>query len=129
MQKFSYTNSNGISSIFEAIPLTSDLYSDLLLKDREVLQKIINEEIEELKNNSSYKTLAEQMLKKHGLGKEGSFSSNNLDGEIMYVLSKEIISEETPGIKKNQSTQQILRSYLPSNKIRLFKKNKMQYDI
>lgn len=130
MEKFLYTNSNGAQSLFEAVPLTSDLYSALILKDKEFLQKIIDNEIEEFRQDASFKDHAEQMLKKHGLGKDGVFAQKNqTDGKIMYVLNKTVLSKDSEKFEEKQTIRQKLRNSLPSSKIRLFKKEKMQYDI
>lgn len=130
MEKFLYTNSNGTQSLFEAVPLTSDLYSALILKDKEFLQKIIDNEIEEFRQDASFKDQAEQMLKKHGLGKDGVYvQKNQTDGKIMYVLNKTVLSENSAKSEEEQTIRQKLRNSLPSSKIRLFKKEKMQYDI
>ena len=40
--KFKYTNSNEEEAYFEAIPLTSELYTELLEIDTEFLQNIVD---------------------------------------------------------------------------------------
>jgi hypothetical protein len=122
--KFKYTNSNQEESYFEAIPLTSELYTELLEIDTEFLQNIVDGK-EVFFSDESYKEAAKNMLISFGKGKE-SVVSTSKDNEILFVKEKTIIKEGTKIKTTNPTPKKNIRSKMITNNIRAFKKEKMQ---
>jgi hypothetical protein len=125
--KFKYTNSNNEVALMEAVPLTSELYTELLEVDREFLENVSNG-LEFFFNEPQYIEIAKDMLTSFGRGREGSVPEVKPDDSscILYLSSKTILK---PGDKIKQSSEtpkKTLRSKLVTSKIRCFKKEKME---
>lgn len=132
MTKFTYTNSKGIKSLFEAEPLTEKIYSDLLSQDRKFLEQISRGEFEEFNSNPSFKETALKMLESHGFGKESRADVKRGENDMIMVVYKKTVmskTQESESTETPKTVKHLIRSQLPSNKIRLFKKEKMQFDV
>lgn len=132
MEKFLYTNSNGVKALYEAEPLTEELYSNLLIQDEVFLNKILKGQIEEFSKDSSFTEAASSILNSRNKNKNPNPQPKDKESDlIMVVLNKTNLpnQEKTEPKKKPETTKQLIRNLLPTNKIRLFKKEKMQYDV
>jgi hypothetical protein len=124
--KFKYTNSNQEEAYFEAIPLTTELYTELLEIDTEFLHNIV-EGKEVFFSDEVYKEAAATMLNSFGKGKENvTPAASSSENEILFVREKILLKE---GLKNKQSSltpKKIIRSKMITNNIRSFKKEKME---
>jgi hypothetical protein len=125
--KFKYINSNNEEAIYEAIPLTSEIYEGIINSDRDFLNLVI-EGNHPTYFDSSYKAAATEMLASYGKGRESTFNSSTKDLEILLVQNKVNLVKNDRPVKKI-STKQELRSHFLSSQIRAFKVDKMNFDI
>jgi len=125
--KFKYTNSNNEEAIYEASPLTAELYEGIINSDRNFLSQVV-EGKHSTYSDSVYRTAATEMLSSYGKGRESTFNSSTKDLEILLIQNKVNLSEIERPVKKNSIKQQ-LRSHFLSSQIRAFKKDKMNFDI
>jgi hypothetical protein len=123
--KFNYTNSNNEESYYETVPLTQELYTNILEEDREFLLNVSKNKDDRFPSKETQEA-ATEMLQNYGKGKDGVFSSSKNDNVlILLALTKKVLKEGEKQKTKIQTTKAELRSYLASSKIRMFKKDKM----
>jgi hypothetical protein len=123
--KFKYTNSNNEEAYFDTLPLTSELYEQLLEIDKEFLQNIVDGK-ETYFKDASFKEAAENMLKSFGKGKHVDSPKTSEDMEILFVREKRILKETILDNKQVTLTpKKLIRSKMITSKIRAFKKEKM----
>ena len=93
--KFVYINSNGEKSLYEAEPLTGEVYGVILEQDRNVLEKISLGLSEESNfNNELYQSTALQMLQNYGKGRDAVFSEKeNTENCVLLIKSKTILEK------------------------------------
>jgi hypothetical protein len=125
--KFKYTTSNNETAEYEAIPLTTELYDQLLEIDREFLTSVSNGE-EPFFNSEEFKKTASEMLTSFGKGKEADVSKTTSDNVILFVQNKKSLEENAlkESKEKTLSLKRLLRSHFITSKIRSFKREKMQ---
>jgi hypothetical protein len=125
--KFTYTTANNETAEYEALPLTSELYEQLIGIDREFLPEICNGN-EPAFNTDEFKKIATEMLVSFGKGKDVVSPKTSDENLILFVQNKktpELIDSESDK-EKHLSLKKILRSHFITSKIRTFKKKKIQ---
>jgi hypothetical protein len=125
--KFTYTTANNETAEYEALPLTSELYEQLIGIDREFLTEICNGN-EPAFNTDEFKKIAAEMLVSFGKGKDVVSPKTSDENLILFVQNKktpESIDLESDK-EKQLSLKKILRSHFITSKIRSFKKKKIQ---
>jgi hypothetical protein len=125
--KFKYINSNNEESLNEAVPLTSELYTELLEVDKEFLENVSNG-LEVFFNEPQYIEAAKDMLVSFGRGKESAVPSVNSDESscLLYLNNKTILKPGNEIKHVSETPKKTLRSKLVTSKIRSFKKEKME---
>jgi hypothetical protein len=125
--KFKYTNSHGEVALYEATPLTSELYKEILETDKTFLQNIQDGKVS-CYIEEKYITAAKEMLISYGKGKNANSNSGCPDdSEILFVSNKKVLKSSEKSDKKiSQTPKAFLRKALKSSNIRLFKKNKIE---
>ena len=125
--KFKYTNSNNEEAMFDALPLTSELYSDLLEVDKEFLFNV-SEGKEVFFSEQKYIEAAQSMLTSFGKARESTVpESKPSDGNVVLYIQNKTLLKEGDSIKNRSNTpKQELRTKLVTSQIRSFKKEKME---
>lgn len=125
--KFKYTNSLGEVALYEAIPLTSELYKEILETDKNFLENIQAGKVSNFVEDK-YTTAAEEMLVSYGKGKNTNTNNSCPDDSVILLVSnKQVLKPSEENNKKNSQTPKaFLRKALKSSNIRLFKKNKIE---
>jgi hypothetical protein len=127
-KKFKYQNNLGEEAEFEAVDLTNEIYEQLLDLDRQFLSGVVAKQ-EPFFEEQEFIDAAATMLKSHGLGKETKPVQKLDDSEILLVINRKVIKPVESKKKKTETPKQMLREKLASSKIRLFKKEKMQFQL
>ena len=123
--KFKYTNSNNEEAFFEAVPLTTELYTELIEMDKEFLQNVAEGKEVFFKDEPLIEA-AKSLLISFGKGKEIQPSSLSDTHEVLLVTSKTILKEAEEYKKTNYTPKRIVRDKMITSKIRSFKKEKME---
>ena len=122
--KFKYINSNEEEALYEANPLTSELYTSILEADKNFLEKV--SEKQDCRFNDDHVEAAKEMLENYGKGKDGVYKESKDDTSLILVaVKKEIIKKGETSKKKSSTPKAFLRQFLASSSIRMFKKDKM----
>ena len=126
--KFTYTNSTGENALFEATPLTEDLYLEILKEDKEILTNISTGNIANKSlSGQNFQNAAQQMLENFNKIKNSSFekSDKEEDSCVLVVNSKQVLKEAESERYKPKTDKALIRQNLASSKIRMFKKSRM----
>lgn len=125
--KFKYTNSNLEESIIEAIPLTTDLYEELIEIDKEFLNNVSSGD-EIFFKETEYVEAAKSILTSFGKAKESSCPESTDEDKhcVLYLINKTILKRGSDVKSHSQTPKRILRSKMVTSKIRSFSKDKME---
>jgi hypothetical protein len=122
--KFKYINSNEEEALYEANPLTRELYTSILEADKNFLKKV--SENQDCQFNEAHIEAAKEMLENYGKGKDGVYKESKDDTSLILVaVKKEVIKKGETSKKKSSTPKAFLRQFLASSSIRMFKKDKM----
>lgn len=122
--KFKYINSNNEEALYEANPLTSELYASILEADKNFLETV--SEKKDCRFDEAHVNAASEMLKNYAKGKDGVYKESKDDTSLVLVATKkEIIKKGETSKKKSFTPKGFLRQFLASSNIRMFKKDKM----
>ena len=126
--KFKYTNSNNEESIIEAIPLTTELYKELLDVDKEFLENVVAGK-EVFFAEKEYVEAASSMLKTFGKSDKEQTHSTSEDNCVLYVSKKTVLKAAQEAKQVKLTPKKNLRSHMVTSNIRSFKKEKMDLNV
>lgn len=123
--KFKYINSNNEEALYEANPLTRELYTSILEADKSFLE-MVAEKKDSRFDPALYCVAATEMLENYGKGKDGVYKESKDDTSLILVTTKkEVIKKGETTKNKSFTPKAYLRQFLASSNIRMFKKDKM----